>query len=131
MAELTPDRIDKLRQALLERREALRREIVGHLEQSDQQHYIDLAGEVRDIGDASVGDLLADLNLAVIDQEVNEIRRIERALERIREGSYGRCIDCGVEIDLPRLEAEPAAERCVDCQRRYEQTHAPAERPSL
>ncbi len=131
MAELTPERTESLKQTLLARREALRQAIIEHLEQSDEQHYIDLAGEVRDIGDASVGDLLADLNLATIDQEINEIRRIERALERLREGSYGRCIDCGTEIDLPRLEVEPAAERCVDCQRRYEQTHAPAARPSL
>ena len=88
MAELTPERTESLKQTLLARREALRQAIIEHLEQSDEQHYIDLAGEVRDIGDASVGDLLADLNLATIDQEINEIRRIERALERLREQTH-------------------------------------------
>jgi RNA polymerase-binding transcription factor DksA len=40
------------------------------------------------------------------------------------EQDYGSCVDCGAEIELARLRAEPAAERCVDCQEAYERTHA-------
>lgn len=42
---------------------------------------------------------------------------IDRALVKIGEGSYGRCDDCGNEIEGARLEALPAAALCVDCSR--------------
>ncbi len=44
------------------------------------------------------------------------IGQIERALESIQDGSYGICIDCGVEIPEGRLTVKPDAERCVPCQ---------------
>ena len=45
--------------------------------------------------------------------------------ERIAEGTYGDCIDCGVAIPLARLQVQPAAARCIACQERHEQTVAP------
>ncbi len=42
---------------------------------------------------------------------------IDRALDRIVAGSYGGCIRCGSPIGRARLEARPAAERCIDCAR--------------
>ncbi|SCK16071.1 transcriptional regulator, TraR/DksA family [Variovorax sp. HW608] len=54
-----------------------------------------------------------------------ELRRIADARERMRNGSYGRCIDCGVQIPRERLEVQPSSERCVPCQRLYEAHHRP------
>jgi RNA polymerase-binding transcription factor DksA len=45
--------------------------------------------------------------------------------------SYGRCADCGLEIPFERLKAEPAALRCIDCQRVHEHTHAGTLRRTL
>ena len=53
-----------------------------------------------------------------------ELRRIADARERMRNGSYGRCIDCGAQIPRERLEVQPSSERCVGCQRLYE-AHRP------
>jgi RNA polymerase-binding transcription factor DksA len=39
-------------------------------------------------------------------------------------GHYGKCIDCGTDIPLARLQAQPWAARCVACQERFERTHA-------
>ncbi len=47
--------------------------------------------------------------------EVQEIHRIEAALQRIAEGSYGTCVECGAEIDPKRLKALPTASKCISC----------------
>jgi DnaK suppressor protein len=43
------------------------------------------------------------------------LAEVDRALEKLAEGSYGRCDDCGQEIAAARLEAMPAKVNCVDC----------------
>lgn len=48
---------------------------------------------------------------------VQEIRMIEAALDRIRQGEYGVCANCGEKIDEKRLDAVPAAPLCADCAR--------------
>jgi len=54
------------------------------------------------------------------DRDVGELHQIAAALTRMDEGGYGECMDCGMEIPLPRLQVQPAARRCVDCQHRHE-----------
>ena len=46
------------------------------------------------------------------------LREIEEALERLRDGSYGTCPDCGMPVSRKRLEAIPWARYCVSCQER-------------
>lgn len=46
----------------------------------------------------------------------NHLREIIDAQDRIIDGRYGRCADCGAEIDARRLLVEPTASLCVDCQ---------------
>jgi len=63
-------------------------------------------------------------NQEVIDDLGNiarqELRRVNSALTRMDAGEYGICIDCGAEIPEARLAVNPFAERCVDCEERYE-----------
>lgn len=42
------------------------------------------------------------------------------------EGSYGGCAACGLEIDVRRLEVQPAAPRCLICQERHERLNGAA-----
>ncbi|MEU2349555.1 TraR/DksA C4-type zinc finger protein [Modestobacter sp. NPDC049651] len=44
------------------------------------------------------------------------VEQIDAALQRIAAGTYGRCVDCGREIPVERLEFRPHAAGCVDCQ---------------
>lgn len=46
--------------------------------------------------------------------------QVERALERLREGAYGICEGCGRRIPAARLEYQPAATRCVECQSHWD-----------
>jgi RNA polymerase-binding transcription factor DksA len=46
------------------------------------------------------------------------------ALERIRKGEYGVCIDCGKNISAARLQIKPEASRCITCRQKYEERTA-------
>lgn len=91
---------------------------------SDEEQYSDLAGRVHDRGDESVADLLADVNLAVIDHHVEEIREVEAAILRMSAGTFGLCVDCGQEVAAERLTAYPTAARCLRCQSQRERNYA-------
>jgi DnaK suppressor protein len=57
------------------------------------------------------------------DRDAAELQRIAEALSRMDTGLYGDCVDCGRAIPLARLQAEPAALRCIACQERHEAAH--------
>ena len=44
-----------------------------------------------------------------------ELLRIEKAFQRLEDGDFGYCIECGAEIPLKRLEIDPTATHCVKC----------------
>lgn len=48
-------------------------------------------------------------------QRAGEIARIKSALQRLEDGDYGYCIECGEEIAEKRLEIDPAATHCIKC----------------
>lgn len=56
-----------------------------------------------------------NLELRTRDRERKLIRKIEKSLDEIKEGDYGYCEDCGIEIGIRRLEARPTAAKCIDC----------------
>lgn len=128
---LSEGQISQLKGRLRHRFDALREEVRRELVRSDHERYADLAGDVADPGDESTADLLADLNLAVIDHHINEIRAVEGALLRIASGTYGVCVDCDEPIALARLHAQPTANRCQQCQTGHEQGFAQARHASL
>ena len=131
MAALTQEQTQRLRKALDERYALLIEEVRTELERSGEQHYIDLAGRVTDSADEAVADVLADLNAAIIDRQVHEIRDIEASRQRMEAGTYGRCIDCGTDIGFERLMAYPTAKRCIQCQSQREKGYAHGGTPRL
>ena len=84
-----------------------------------------------DSGDAAVADQIVDLDNAEFSRDLRELRELEAAKARLETGSFGQCIDCNEEIEYPRLRAQPAALRCVDCQRIHESAHAHPATPKL
>ncbi|MFZ5592966.1 MAG: TraR/DksA family transcriptional regulator [Pseudomonadota bacterium] len=131
MNSLSEQQIADIRKRLRARHAELREQIRQELLRSDEQHYLDLATAVHDTGEESVADLLSDLDIALIDRHVNEIRDVEEALQRIATGVYGICADCGGEVGYERLSAYPTAQRCYSCQQRHEQGFAEEGRPKL
>lgn len=131
MAQLTDDQLAQLKARLQQRYLGLREEVRDELERSGDQRYIDLAGSVADPGDESVADMLVDVDAALVDRQVNEMREVEVALKRLADLNFGDCIECGGEIGFERLMAYPTAQRCVRCQVLHEKTYAHENNPSL
>lgn len=129
---LTQTQLSQLEGILATRCGALLEEVRDELEQSENLQYVELIGRVpADIGDQSIGDALADLNLAIVDRHIQEIRDIEAAQARCKNGRFGICIACGQEIAFERLLAYPIAKRCLLCQRQHERTYAHEQTPTL
>jgi len=81
-----------------------------------------------DVVDLAFARSRAEVEHELIDSNLREIGGIEQARARINEGTYGICADCALEIDSARLEVNPAALRCADCQDHREQERAGARR---
>ena len=79
---------------------------------------------MTDTADEALASALIDLDTAIIDRHVIELRDIKAAHERMKKATYGICIDCGEEIVYERLAVYPSAKRCVRCQRQRESTYA-------
>lgn len=128
----TKTQLSKLERQLGRQYESLLEEVRDALEKSENQQYVELIDRApADSGDQATGDALADLNLAIIDRHVREIRDIEAARVRIREGGFGTCTDCGDNIEFERLLAYPTAMRCYTCQRQHEKTYTHEANPKL
>ena len=55
-----------------------------------------------------------DVQNTIADMKTHRLERIEAALQTIDDGTYGKCIKCGKEIDTRRIDADPAALTCIE-----------------
>ena len=129
---LSQSQLQTLSLAIEKRLRTLRAELLRDAERVRADSFTEVAGSVADIGDEALADLIADLDHAELTRDLNELRALDAALNRLDDGAaFGRCGDCGADIPFERLRAEPAALRCVDCQRVHERTHAGTTTPQL
>ena len=108
--------------------EEIRKELI----ESEHHQYAELVGRGGvDSGEEAVGDILADLNVAMFDRHIRELRQIESARTRMREQDFGVCVDCGEDIRFERLQVQPAATRCIDCQKQHDRLFGGNLTPSM
>jgi RNA polymerase-binding protein DksA len=131
MANQQFERATEFAHRLRDRAQQLRGEMREVLDRTSEETHANIAQLARDNEDDSFSNLIVDLNHFDIDRDAAEIRRIDAALVRVSDGTFGICADCGQDIPMARLEAEPTAERCIGCQERFEKTHAGTSTPSL
>ena len=72
--------------------------------------------EAPDLADRALSTVSRDLSYQLSTSEREVLRRIDAALERIEEGSYGTCVHCGKPVQTARLKAVPWARHCIECQ---------------
>ena len=123
--------MDTLRRAIAKRHAQLLGDTQEDVERARQETYGELAGPVTDVGDRAAAALLADLDQAEVSRDLRELENVEAALGRIKDGTFGQCIECDAEIELERLRAYPIAMRCVRCQRMHERTFAQPAAPRM
>ncbi len=115
------DAILKMRAILIQRRDALRRALAGDLSLlKDLQEQS--KGDVVDVALDSAQD---ELSSQLAEVESRELAHVETALEKMREGSYGKCEGCDTNIPLVRLQALPYATFCIQCQTELERNGGP------
>ncbi|MBI5270971.1 MAG: TraR/DksA family transcriptional regulator [Burkholderiales bacterium] len=113
----------QLRAQLDERQRTLREEVRAiDDEKEDAPRSIPMS-HVEDLGEQGEERTREAVRHAEQERDIDELRAIAAAQARLDNGSYGLCVDCGVDIPLPRLQAQPAAARCIDCQAEFEKTH--------
>lgn len=111
-AELPQDRFEALRDRLQHQRA----EILDMYKQ-DVRAGQELADDgTEDIVDRANNAYNRELMFSLSDTERQTLLQIENALRRMDEGGYGRCANCGQQINVLRLEAVPWARFCIDCQ---------------
>src|SRR5919109_2109383 len=110
---LTDQQSQELRRLVETRREALLAELREDAARTRDMPYSEHAGPAPDSGDESVATLIADLEQADVTRDLDEFRALEAARDRLAQGGYGVCIDCGNDVGYERLKAFPAALRCI------------------
>lgn len=112
---LNPHQLEHLATRLQARRHALSAQRQNHLGgQSRAEHAHEVLHQDGDDAPQRAAD--REIDLMLTDQEEVELGAIDAALERLAEGRYGLCEDCGESIPLQRLELAPQVQHCVGCQ---------------
>ncbi len=75
----------------------------------------------QDISDRAASSYTKEFLFSQSNNERQLLQMVDKALARIREGSFGECIHCGKEINAKRLEAVPWTRHCIECQEKLEQ----------
>jgi DnaK suppressor protein len=112
---MNPLQLEYFRQKLLAWREQLLRESEDVITQLQNENW-----QEADMTDRVAVEMDAALELRTRERYRKLIRKIDAALERIQDGSYGYCAETGQEIGLKRLEARPIATLSIEAQEQHE-----------
>jgi DnaK suppressor protein len=107
-------RYNELKKMLDNRRRELVAEVQGRMR--DVRNEGSKERDVLDQGESSEVDIQEDIELALIQMKSETLNKIDAALRRLNDGSYGDCFECGDEISEARLRALPFAVRCKECE---------------
>ena len=122
---MSPVDTDRFRQALLDERQRVV-DAISYLHAENRSSLTEDTGElVSSSADNHPGDMATETFDRELDYTLEEnsehvLGEIDAALQRIEDGTFGRCANCGRDIDEARLEAIPYAMKCIDCRRQEE-----------
>ena len=102
-------KIDQFKVSLLKHRQQILN--VGLLNKTDDLHVSE--DDLSDETDLASSLIQQQITCTIRDREYLKLRRIDAALDRCAEGTYGHCEDCEEEIGMKRLENQPWSELCI------------------
>ena len=111
----TPPRTEGQRRALLDLRARLQGNVVRTAETVLSGDGTETTLDPSDTVDCASEVVEQDLAVSLLGSASKTLGQIETALQRMKEGKYGRCLECGCRIPAARLEAVPYATCCVRC----------------
>jgi len=109
-------KLESFRQKLVE----MRSKISGEFEQTLESSSEEFRGSTPDVNDEASRTISRRILLEIGDKSHEALQNIEDALERIEDGEYGVCEECGEDIPEKRLDLVPHAIHCVGCQQKLE-----------
>ena len=110
-------RLEQFKKRLETRQQELRRLVSRNVQDgrlADEQ-------AAQDIADKAANSYTKEFLFHQSHNDRQLLQLVEEALGRIREGSYGECVNCGNELNAKRLEAVPWTRYCINCQEKVEQ----------
>jgi DnaK suppressor protein len=110
-------RLEQFKKRLETRQQELRRLVSRNVQDgraADEQ-------AAQDIADKAANSYTKEFLFHQSNNDRQLLQLVEEALQRIREGSYGECVNCGNELNAKRLEAVPWTRYCINCQEKVEQ----------
>lgn len=116
---LTATQLDELRQRLLARRADLQAQMVQN--RANLTPAEKTAGSVSQDENARLSNQTREVDTALTGFDAEELARIDLALEKMDDGSYGLCGECECPIPFARLQIEPMTQHCVPCKSRWEE----------
>ncbi len=114
--DTTSGRYAELKKILEDRRREILSEVQSRIKDVRAEGASGITTGVVDAVETSEADIQEDIEFALIQMKAETLQRINEALDRLDDGSYGRCFECGEEISEARLRALPFAVRCKDCE---------------
>lgn len=108
--------LEQRKEQLLQELDAIQRDTLGVAEAASQGD-AEPVGSPRDQANSIAASMVRDAEAA---RDHAELVAVRAALERMEDGSYGECMDCGESVGVSRLLARPAAVRCIACQSKAE-----------
>ena len=113
--KMTPAQHEEIKALLLSRREGLQAQMLQNQE--------NLAPPSADEGAILQRNVAREVDQALTNIDAADLTRIERALEKMADGTYGLCGECECNIPFERLKIEPQTQHCVTCKSRWEKAH--------
>lgn len=109
-------KLDTFKKRLEERQQSLRKTV----SRTEEDGRIADQDSAQDIADRAASSYTKEFLFSQSNNDRQLLQMVESALQRIREGSFGECVNCGNEINSKRLEAVPWTRFCIACQEKME-----------
>ncbi len=113
---IPPKFVRRIKERLLQQKHSLERSALSVVEQGRET----IAEDAQDTADQAVFSYQKELLFTRGTHDHGQLYLVKNALERLQEGSFGECVNCGNEIGPKRLEALPWTPYCIDCQEKIE-----------
>ncbi|MBI1810731.1 MAG: TraR/DksA C4-type zinc finger protein [Nitrospirae bacterium] len=130
-ASVSSKKAEALRKLLIQKREQIVKEAKIEISKYIKGETRQLVDTALDDGDWSVVDLSEDISLRQLSNHRKVMVKIDAALGKLQEGTYGICEDCGGKISEERLKVLPFSIYCRDCQEKIEQLEAIEKEPPI
>lgn len=114
--QMERERYSELRRILEERRREILSAVHEKIRDVRSESANSPAHGVLDAAESSEADIQDDIEFALIQMKAETLTKIDEALRRLEEGTFGYCFECAEEISERRLRALPFAVRCKDCE---------------